>query len=105
MTFAGRRRAFVLIAGLLLAACGPRRPPETAASARMKDSAPEKVAAQRAATPGLKLEEDDQRWGINAAKERKQARDDRARRAASTTILPGKADVEVPPAPLPGATR
>lgn len=94
------------MAGLLLAACaGPRRPPETAATARMKDSAPEKVAAQRAAAPGLKLEEDDQRWGITAAKERKQRRDEREARPAGATILPGTPDVEMPPAPLPGATR
>jgi hypothetical protein len=105
MMFARGRRTAVLLAGLLLGACaGPRRPTETAATARLKDSAPEKVAAQRAAAPGLKLEDDDQRWGIAAAKERKQRRDDeRARNAATKTFIPGTAGVEVAPAPLPPA--
>ncbi len=38
----------------------------------MPDSAPEKIAAQRAAT-GLHLEEDDERWGLVAARQRKQS--------------------------------
>jgi len=63
-------------AALATGACaGPRRPPESAATARLKDSAPEKVAAQRAAAPGLALETEDQRWGIVAARERRQALD------------------------------
>ena len=62
------RKTFVVA---LLASCasGPRPRPESAQ--RVPDSAPEKVAAQRAAT-GLRLEEDDERWGIVAARERKQ---------------------------------
>jgi len=60
------------LAALLTAACAsaPRSRESTAASARIPDSAPEKVAAQRAAS-GLQLEQDDARWGIEAARERK----------------------------------
>ena len=61
---------------LLLGSCAtaPKRtegsPPRTA------DSAPEKVASQRAAAPhSLTLEQDDERWGIEAAKERKRQKD------------------------------
>jgi len=55
------------------------------------DSAPEKVAAQRAAT-GLRLEEDDERWGILAARERKQRTE------------PKNGQPPIPPAP-PGAVH
>jgi hypothetical protein len=59
------------LTGLLALSCAtaPRRaesPPP-----RVKDSAPEKIAAQRAATPGLYLEQDADRWGIEAARERR----------------------------------
>ena len=58
-----RRLALGLgLAGLGACAGTPGRPPETAP--RIADSAPEKIAAQRAAMPGLRLEEDAQRWGI-----------------------------------------
>jgi len=44
---------------------------------RMKDSAPEKVAAQRAgAAHELQLEQDDERWGIEAARERKRQQEE-----------------------------
>jgi len=38
----------------------------------MKDSAPERAAAQRAAQKDLNLEAEDERWGIEAARERKE---------------------------------
>lgn len=38
---------------------------------RIKDTAPEKIAAQRAALSNLNLEAEDQRWGVEAARERK----------------------------------
>ena len=57
---------------LLLAACArtPKQQ-ETAPPPRIKDSVPERAAAQRTATPGLRLESEDERWGIEAAQERK----------------------------------
>jgi hypothetical protein len=59
---------------LLGAGCARSAPPRAETPARLKDSAPEKIAAQRAAgPPGLNLEREDERWGIEAARERKRA--------------------------------
>jgi len=62
-----------LAAGLLAMACASGPKPRPEASARMKATAPEKIAAQRAAAPGLQLEQDDERWGFEAARERRTA--------------------------------
>jgi hypothetical protein len=86
------RRA-LLVVGLLLSACAaPKRPPENVTAARLQDSAPEKRAGAREATPGL--EDEDARWGIAAAQERKrerdQKRDDKSeqrRKAAAMTDI------------------
>ena len=61
----------MVFAGVLASACaaGPRSRPESAQ--RVPDSAPEKIASQRAAT-GLHVEDDDERWGLVAARQRKQ---------------------------------
>ena len=97
-------RVGVLIGALLMgalslfASCAttPRRS-ETAAP-RMKDSAPEKVAAQRAAAPhSVQLEQDDERWGIEAARERKRQQDEaKARQRPAPTDK--SVDVTPPPA-------
>ena len=70
-----KRSMAVAITVLVLAAgCAQATPPAPETPARVKDSAPEKIAAQRAAAaPSLNLEGDDERWGIEAARERKQA--------------------------------
>ena len=68
ITRAFLRKTFVVA---LLASCASSPRPRPESAQRVPDSAPEKVAAQRAAT-GLRLEEDDERWGIVAARERKQ---------------------------------
>ena len=85
--------AGALAIGALSCATAPKRaesPP------RMKDSAPEKVAAQRAGgTHELQqLEQDDERWGIDAARERKQQQEDAK---ASQKASDGKKGVEVTP--------
>jgi hypothetical protein len=78
----GSRLAATAGALFLLASCAtaPRQP--EAASARVKDSAHEKLAAQRAAAPhSLTLEQDEERWGFEAARERKRRQDEeKARR-------------------------
>lgn len=57
---------------VLLASCaGAPKKKEGAPPPRIKDSAPERAASQRAATPGLRLEAEEERWGIEAAQERK----------------------------------
>jgi hypothetical protein len=66
---------------LSLAACaGTTQRSEAVTAQRLKDSAPERSAALRSATPGLEAE--DERWGIEAAKQRKR---DRARQAQAPT--------------------
>lgn len=67
----------LLVAAAPAASCAtaPRQPP-AATSPRVKDSPAESAAAQRAATPrSLELEKDDERWGIEAARERRRARE------------------------------
>jgi hypothetical protein len=61
----------VTFAGALLAACASAPAPARERPQRVPDSAPDKAAATRSAA-GLHLEEDDQRWGIDAARARKQ---------------------------------
>jgi len=86
---------------LITPACaGPRRPPENAAAPRIKDSAPEKAAAMRAANSNLRLEEEDARWGITAAEERKRAREDQRRNTVDTSVGPTPT-VKAAPVPKP----
>lgn len=100
---------------LLLASCArPGRPPPATPAAqtegrpaRIPDSVPEKVAAQRAASgPQLQLEAEDDRWGIEAAQERKRLEEQRQ----TTPVRPptGSGSIGVPPSPNaptpPGAT-
>jgi len=68
-----RSIALTIAAFLAIAGCARPASPPPETPARVKDSAPEKIAAQRAALPGLDLEQEDQRWGIEAARERKNA--------------------------------
>jgi len=72
-------------------------PPPT----RIRDSVAEKSAAQRSASGGLQLEDEDQRWGIEAAKERKRrsdaARDSQNRSLSDPAKTPtGPVDIRAP---------
>jgi hypothetical protein len=86
-----------LILGVSLAsACAASRPrTETVATRRLDDTNPDKSAALRAATPGLQLEAEDERWGIEAAKERKRPRDPRASKPQAPLPVAGAATVDV----------
>jgi hypothetical protein len=103
-----RRRAAlsVLGGGLIALACAgaPRR--EAQAPPRMKDSPPEKVAAQRAAANNLQLEAEDQRWGIEAARQRRRDSQQKQRppAAPAPADVTGPVDLRQTPAP-PGTTR
>jgi len=84
--------------GLVTLSCAgsPKRP--EAASPRFKDSAPEKIASQRAAGPNsLQLEREDERWGFEAARERR--REEQARKAQKQPAV-GDRGVDVT-TPLP----
>jgi hypothetical protein len=88
----------VLGIGLVALSCtgAPKRP--EASSPRVRDSAPEKLASQRAAAPhSLTLEQDDERWGFEAARERR--REEKARQAQRQPAAGDKAlDVTTPTA-------
>ena len=80
-----RARRMRVLAGALLLALSCASTPKTSTSPpRMKDAASEKVAAQRAAAPhSVQLEQDDERWGLEAARERKRQQDEAKARATS----------------------
>ena len=61
----------LVLVGLLALSCATAPKRSDGPPPRVKDSATEKIAAQRAATPGLYLEQDADRWGIEAAQERR----------------------------------
>ena len=88
----------VLLGGCLFAAACATAPKTAASPPRAKDSAPEKIAAQRAAAPhSVQLEPDDERWGFEAARERRRQQD--AARAAKVDAMRDKGvDVTTPPA-------
>jgi hypothetical protein len=86
-------RRLLLATSLSLVACAGVQLRSDEVAPRIKDSAPEKIAAQRAAAPGLALEAEDDRWGLTAAAERKRAQDDRKARA----IVPGASRIDLVP--------
>ena len=81
--------ALALGAFALPAACAssPARPSQ--GSARIKDTVPERVAAQRAAQKDLNLEGEDERWGIEAARERKERARTDSGASSSAPAAPG----------------
>jgi hypothetical protein len=86
-----------VFATALLAACATSRPrSETVAAHRIPDSAPERSASLRAATPGLELEAEDQRWGFEAARERRRDRPKKAPPPPATATGAGSIDVKAP---------
>jgi hypothetical protein len=99
------RRRFGRLIGVALLALGcasaPRSQPETAA--RLKDSAPEKITAQRAAVRGLDLEQDDQWWGFEGARERRD-QDRKKQDAGKSAAAEGKQPVDVTQMPPPRVT-
>ncbi|HVU52359.1 MAG TPA: hypothetical protein VHL80_16810 [Polyangia bacterium] len=88
-------RAFILGASLASACAASRPRTETVAARRLDDTAPDRSAALRAATPGLELEAEDARWGIEAAKERRRARDPRAGNPQPPLPAAGASTVDV----------
>jgi hypothetical protein len=82
-------------AGLSVVACAAApRPRAEAPPARVKDSRPDRIAAQRSAAPAsLELEESDERWGIEGARERREAEKQKKPpapppRGSQSTVIP-----------------
>jgi hypothetical protein len=76
-----------LAAVLFAAACGRPKPPP-ANPPRIQDSPPEQAAALNAAAR-LELPAEEERWGVEPAKERKrQADEKKAEGASKTAVIP-----------------
>jgi hypothetical protein len=73
-----------LLATLFLLACATAPRSERAAQPRLKDSVPEKIAAQRAASGNLQLQAEEDRWGFEGQAERNRDRG----KPASTVVVP-----------------
>jgi hypothetical protein len=89
----------LLCVGALACACAasPKPRPETAA--RVSDTAPDKAAAMRAASGDLRLQESEDRFAIEAARERKRRVDQEKTQAAENRPgALGPVDVRQPPA-------
>ena len=103
----GRVLAHLIGVCLVGIACAgsPRAQPETAA--RVKDSVPEKIAAQRATSGGLHLEEEDERWGFEMARARRAHREPQANAPATAAPAPvlEVQPAPVSPSPLPAANQ
>ena len=79
-------RKTVLATALLFAACGTAGPrSETVAARRVPDAA-----------PGLDLEAEDQRWGFEAARERRRDRPKKAGPPPAAATATGSIDVKAP---------
>lgn len=112
MTLVGRLAGKIALVGaalLALSCARPGRPPPAtptaegeARPARIPDSVPERVAAQRAASgTQLQLEAEDERWGIEAAQERKRLEEQR-KQASPTPTPAGSGSMGIaPPANAP----
>jgi hypothetical protein len=85
---------------LFLACAGAQRGgPASPGPARIKDSAPEKIAAQRAGDRNLDAEAEERRWGFEAARERRRLADEERRRARREPS--GPVDVQGAPRAAP----
>jgi hypothetical protein len=103
-TMDGSRRWRAVAGALVLAGACAAGPKPAPAPPRAKDSAAEKAAAQRAhGTPhDVQLEPEDERWGIDAARERRQQQD---AAKAQKSLPPSKTDKSVDVTPPPPAPR
>jgi hypothetical protein len=86
---------------LLVVGCAAAPRPRPEAERRTSDSAPEKLAAQRSAAGGLRLEEEDQRWGFETARARRRKADQKKQAAKAAPAPSGPVDLtkQAPPEP------
>ncbi|HVR01873.1 MAG TPA: hypothetical protein VMT47_07065 [Polyangia bacterium] len=62
--------------------------PDPAAPPRIKDSVPERAAALRGADGRLKLDVEEERWGVEADKERRRKAAEAAQGSGRTVMIP-----------------
>jgi hypothetical protein len=80
-------------AGVLTLSCAAAPRPRPESAQRVPDSAPDKIAAQRAAT-GLHVEDDDERWGLVAARQRRERAEQKKNRPPVPPPAPGPVDLD-----------
>jgi hypothetical protein len=89
-------RGVLVLLAMLLASCSKQRradPPP----ARIKDSVPERVAAQNAANRDLQADPDGRRWGIDEARRRREEANQRAEGKATAPLPTTSVDLKAPP--------
>jgi len=77
-----------LAAGAVGVSACARPKPEPTAPPRIKDSVPERGAALRGSDGRLKLDVEDERWGVEADKERRRKAAEAAQGPGSTVVIP-----------------
>jgi hypothetical protein len=93
-----KRAAWVGAVLLLVGSCATAPKRAESSPPREKDAPSEKIAAQRAAAPkSLELEANDERWQIDAARERKRQQDAKAAQQQAGSAK--SVDVTTPPPP------
>jgi hypothetical protein len=65
-----------------------RPKPDPAAPPRIKDSVPERAAALRGADGRLKLDVEEERWGVESDKERRRKAAEEAQGSGRTVVIP-----------------
>jgi|SRR5579871_1336382 len=88
----------LFLGAALLSACATAPRPRPESSQRVPDSAPDKVAGQRAAA-GLHLEEEDDRWGFTTARELRQKKEPKKAPAPGPAAAPPPLDPNQPADP------
>ena len=93
-------RALVFCLGLASAACGLRNQKPMAVPPRIPDSAREKHDDMKNLPPPAGLQADDDRWGVDKAKEMKRIKaDNKAKAQSSGALIPMPAPNEETPQP------
>src|SRR5258708_39677216 len=78
----------LLAAGAAEVPACARPKPEPAAPPRIKDSVPERAAALRGADGRLKLDVEEERWGVEADRERRRKAAEAAQGPGRTVVIP-----------------
>jgi len=89
----------IVLVGALACACAAAPRPRPEAPARVADTAPDKAAALRAAPGNLHQQDDEDRWAIEAARERRRRADQEKVEAANRAATLGPVDNRQPVAP------
>jgi hypothetical protein len=77
-----------MAAGAVEVSSCARPKPEPTAPPRIKDSVPERAAALRGADGRLKLDVEDEQWGVESEKERRRKAAEETQGSGRTVVIP-----------------